>query len=76
MLQNEEFMKMNHFTEKFKNFIWSLLAVLIFISAVSAQAIKQGTLLREKVHGVSLQQDVANYFQQCIFHILGQSRRS
>ncbi|HRH42661.1 MAG TPA: alpha/beta hydrolase-fold protein [Pyrinomonadaceae bacterium] len=49
---------MKHITKNFNHVICNLLAVLILVSAVSAQAIKQGTLLREKVHGVSLEKNV------------------
>ena len=50
---------MNYFTERFKKIIYSLLVILIFVTVISAQAIKQGTLLREKIHGVSLEKNVS-----------------
>ncbi len=51
-------MKIKNFPQNFKKTFGSLLVVLVFIGVVSAQAVKQGTLLRETVHGVSLEKNV------------------
>lgn len=53
-------MKINQFRKSLKPILCNLLAVLFLFSAVSAQAIKQGTLLREKIHGVSLEKNVTH----------------
>lgn len=47
-------MNKKYFTKAF----CSLLIILFSIALVSAQAIKQGNLIREKVHGVSLEKNV------------------
>lgn len=50
---------MSYFTKNFKQLFCKLLIILIFVGAISArEVIEPGTLLREKVHGVSLEKNV------------------